>query len=278
MTLPFGENASLAGLFSARPAADAARVGRFFFATDTGVLYRDTGSAWEVCGRAAAPITDHGALGGLADNDHPLYALARADQPPASPAALDDEFDADSSGAYTDVNFSAVTRSFAQSHVILAASTASGDNVRAMLKSAPATPYQVAGKVTGVFNFGTNGCINALLLRESGTGKLYAFGPGYDGGNHLLLWRFNSPTQYASEAIRRTIGGWPLSLYLRVDDDGTNVKFLASATGITGTWQQFFSESRTAFMAGAPNQIGVGFYHQSNMSVTFAWDWFRKIG
>lgn len=39
---------SLTGTLAARPAATAATIGRFYFATDAGVLYRDNGTAWQV--------------------------------------------------------------------------------------------------------------------------------------------------------------------------------------------------------------------------------------
>lgn len=50
MAIAFGSSASLSGLFSARPAADAGQVGRFYFATDTNDLYRDNGTAWQHIG------------------------------------------------------------------------------------------------------------------------------------------------------------------------------------------------------------------------------------
>ena len=56
MAIAFGSSASLSGLFSARPAPDAAQVGRFYLATDTGVFYRDNGTSWDVCGRSAEVI------------------------------------------------------------------------------------------------------------------------------------------------------------------------------------------------------------------------------
>jgi hypothetical protein len=43
---------STAGLLTDRPAADPAAIGRFYLATDEGVLYRDNGTTWDVAGRA----------------------------------------------------------------------------------------------------------------------------------------------------------------------------------------------------------------------------------
>lgn len=62
MTVPFSQ-ASLADTLNNRPAADPAKTGRFFFATDEAVLYRDNGTTWEVTGRAN-PTVD-------VNDDHP---------------------------------------------------------------------------------------------------------------------------------------------------------------------------------------------------------------
>jgi hypothetical protein len=42
----FGTLASIAGALANRPAPDATQIGRFYFATDTGRLYRDSGTSW----------------------------------------------------------------------------------------------------------------------------------------------------------------------------------------------------------------------------------------
>jgi hypothetical protein len=53
MTIPFGTSASLAGLLENRPDPDIHVIGRFYLATDIGVLFRDNGTEWQ-----AAPLTD----------------------------------------------------------------------------------------------------------------------------------------------------------------------------------------------------------------------------
>lgn len=52
------------GTLAARPAAGIR--GRYYFATDNGIIYRDTGAAW-------TSLNDHGAQVGLADDDHTQY-------------------------------------------------------------------------------------------------------------------------------------------------------------------------------------------------------------
>ena len=63
-----GASVVMADVLAARGAA--ATAGKLFYATDTGNLYRDNGAAWVLIG-----TTDHGALSGLGDNDHPQYVL-----------------------------------------------------------------------------------------------------------------------------------------------------------------------------------------------------------
>lgn len=41
-------------------------------------LYQRSGSAWVILGGGGGGVTDHGALSGLADDDHPQYALESA--------------------------------------------------------------------------------------------------------------------------------------------------------------------------------------------------------
>lgn len=73
------------GLLAARPAASAVDAGTLWWATDTLRLSRSDGAAWA---DLTAGVSDHGALTGLADDDHPQYAtdvaLAATDATAAS--------------------------------------------------------------------------------------------------------------------------------------------------------------------------------------------------
>lgn len=61
----------LSGLASARPAATTVADGTLYWSTDTQRLSRSDGTVWS---DLAAGATDHGALTGLGDDDHPQYA------------------------------------------------------------------------------------------------------------------------------------------------------------------------------------------------------------
>lgn len=53
-------------------------------------------------------------------------------------------------------------------------------------------------------------------------------------------------------------------IWLKIVDDNTNLKFSISPDGVV--WDQIFSETRTTFMAGAPNQIGFTINNGGNSS------------
>lgn len=66
----------LIGLLGDRPAADPTNEGYYYTSTDVdgGTTHRSNGSTWEpIAAGSGSGITDHGALSGLADNDHPQY-------------------------------------------------------------------------------------------------------------------------------------------------------------------------------------------------------------
>lgn len=82
------------GTLAARPAAAPANKSRFYFATDAdgGTLYFSTGSAWVKAGlglNEGGGVTDHGALTGLGDDDHPNYQLRAEKNQPNGYAGLD---------------------------------------------------------------------------------------------------------------------------------------------------------------------------------------------
>jgi len=59
------------GTEASSPLATAVDAGTLYWATDTKKLYRSNGTAWE---QLTAGVSDHGALTGLGDDDHPQYA------------------------------------------------------------------------------------------------------------------------------------------------------------------------------------------------------------
>lgn len=65
----------LSGTTAARPLATAVEAGTLYWDTDTELLYRSNGTTWD---QLSAGVADHGALTGLADDDHTQYLKEKA--------------------------------------------------------------------------------------------------------------------------------------------------------------------------------------------------------
>ena len=97
------------------------------------------------------------------------------------------------------------------------------------------------------------------VLRESSTGKFIVYGLQYVNGwiFNWVKWNSATSSNSSSTAFNAMAPGFTPLVFLRVTDDGTNLKFAVSADGQDFTYQ-LTTESRTALMAGGPNQIGIG--------------------
>jgi hypothetical protein len=97
-----------------------------------------------------------------------------------------------------------------------------------------------------------------ICLRESSTGKLITWGECYNTTGSVgwtsLVSRWNSPTSYGSSPNVSVLG--TRHIFYRVTDNGTNLIYSSSRNG-----QDFsiiaLTESRTAFLASGPNQVGL---------------------
>ncbi|MDX1766242.1 MAG: hypothetical protein R3313_04795, partial [Candidatus Saccharimonadales bacterium] len=64
--------------------------------------------------------------------------------------------------------------------------------------------------------------------------------------------------------------GW---MYVRIEDDGTDINFYVSSDGLT--YDEIFSETRGNFFTTAPDQIGFAATTTTNRDVYLSLDWFR---
>jgi hypothetical protein len=65
----------LEGDHASRPAASAVPEGTLYSCSDHGLIYQSDTSAWATWATLGGGVTDHGALTGLTDDDHPQYLL-----------------------------------------------------------------------------------------------------------------------------------------------------------------------------------------------------------
>lgn len=142
--------------------------------------------------------------------------------------------------------------------IYLLAPAGGSSNNRIRKKAAPSTPWTLTiGFIP--FTFDANYVTCGLALRESSTSKLIFFLLGYVDNPVLRVERYTNETTFSADALTKTITNLlainPAHIvYLRVLDNGTNLIYSYSIDGVH--FRQFLSESRTAFMAGGPNEIG----------------------
>jgi hypothetical protein len=127
-------------------------------------------------------------------------------------------------------------------------------SLRIRKKAAPATPYQVDMMMEYEDNSGSK--YGGLIFRDGG-GKLHTF-HCIPTTNNCQIVNFSDPTTFSSNpgntTLRGSIVGTLQPIWMRIRDDGTNLKFTASRDG-----RNYFTEmsiSRTSFMAGGPTEIG----------------------
>ena len=206
-----------------------------------------------------------------------------ANNAPASPKSLDDEFPGSSlntSTRWTWVNQGSATATVANSYLSLAApntGSAGTGSWNYIYQTAPATPWTV----TMVMSFNApniNYTYGGLVLSDS-TGKLVTFGPLYDtdfGNAVVAVDHYASPTSYTSTPFSvKSIAGVSAPVYLRIQDDGTNLNFSMSMQG--QGYVLLYTESRTAELASGPTRVGLGENCQAGSGICdVETDWFRQ--
>jgi hypothetical protein len=141
---------------------------------------------------------------------------------------------------------------------LLTVPTASGENVRGLLRSAPSTPYsyQAAFRHVGFRQGNTSIPYLALGLRQSSSGRFttLTFLQDAQSEARLMVNNWTSPTGSASTVLSRSnLGNIGSELWMRADDNGTNISF---HLGDGVNWFQVYSVSRTSHMTTTgPDQV-----------------------
>lgn len=162
-------------------------------------------------------------------------------------------------GDFSWVNQGGASVSTTNGGIFLSAPASSSVSYRCRVKSAPSTPYTItAAFLAGIPNVNYQDA--GLLFRESGTGK-------------MVHWKVNSAL---GAAVSRSTNATTFSsnvfwvgifntqpLFWRIADNATNLIFSLSFDG--QNFIDLYSESRTAHMAGGPNQVGFFTNDQTNV-------------
>ena len=256
----------------------------------SGLLYltgADYVEVWGLQNSGGALSTGH------TQGAYPNFSIARIASPtagltpdskPNPPTAYDDEFE----GAAPQANWvwqnqgtaTAVTNG--QGALVLTAPLDASRNERCYVQPLPAgTTWKFRAKLSvmmpAVSNFG------GMILYESGTGKLIAFGMYNNTALYLAVayethFTTNSSTPLnvaQSASVPFSATPW---LYLEIERNGSNLYWRLSTSGEAGTFVQIYTAAVNAFLTTAPDNIG--FFAASlngSTAVAVTADWFRRI-
>ena len=183
---------------------------------------------------------------------------------------LDASGNALTSSSFTVVNASTstITDDAAGSITIRKSTQANVEDLTAIVRAAPATPYSIVAAIAPLWPQGGSSQASAGIgFRESGTGKLVQLAIGSDlYGPELAVYAFTNPTTFNSSqlAIGRTTVMLGPAIWMKISDDGTSLTYSISRDGLT--WIQLYTSARTSFMAGGPDQVFVGANNRNNGS------------
>ena len=150
----------------------------------------------------------------------------------------------------------------------VSAAADSAHYIRGLYMNCPSTPWSVVACVEGWAKGASNGDIKwGIFLRESSTGKLIT----YEFTTHTSLRReyWNSATAPVQATNRG--GRFYTCRWLKITDDGTNLKFYVGVNGMH--WAETVaSVSRTAHLAGGPDEVGFHINRFNNVSYQVGMD------
>lgn len=181
--------------------------------------------------------------------------------------------------SFSEVNFTdGAVSSDANGNIVITKDDHASNSVSALVRSAPSTPYTITAAVmaTVFADTGTSGAYFGILFRDSGDGKLItnSIQPSSTNFKSYRVISYTTPTSGA--AVVGETRPSPLSTisWLRMEDDGVDLKWYASADGVN--WQFLVSHARGTHFTTGPDQIGffidnVQGRDGANMSL-LAWD------
>lgn len=198
------------------------------------------------------------------------------DWPPASPTAYDDEFTGGSlSGIWSWQNQGSATVTLGSSYGMLYLPPASGDNQRGIFQtSLPATPWAFTAKLSMGITY-ANYALAGMALSD-GT-KIVTFGFGTNGSSGLVVATQTSLTSGFSFVAGPFSAPVPAIVYLQILNDGTNLTYSISPSGVPGSFIAIYVAGRTAFFSSGPTKIGLsGESNNSTWPIYLGCDWFRR--
>jgi hypothetical protein len=191
------------------------------------------------------------------------YAYNSPDCAATSPNTMDDEFD-DTTGnsgtgnglnaRWTWLNQGVATIAYNNSCAVMD-SVAATQNEKAIYQSTPSTPWEVTVKLATTGS--SSNMWGGVFLEDSISGKIIDF---FDSSQYgLQVFYMNSITSFNTQAFNSGVLAQAYNfcwMYFRIKDDGVNLTFSWSLTGVP-PFYQLFQASRTAFLTNGPNRVGL---------------------
>lgn len=203
------------------------------------------------------------------------------DLSPTTADAMDDEFfdsatlPGGGSALWAWNNQGGATATISGGLLTITAPAVTGNNMRALEQTAPATPWTVTTKVNVQARPGQNYSTVGMFFRDIVTGRCYAWGPIHDSNDNLTLFKFSSNTAVSSVAVG-DLAPWSKSCYLQVSDDGTNVSFRHSLDGVN--FAESFTEPRATYLTSGISRIGLfACSNSSTIPCVGSFPFFRRV-
>lgn len=181
------------------------------------------------------------------------------------------------SGNWTWANQGTSTADDTMGPILMVSQVNGGQTLRALYKAAPgSTPYTITALVSWDMALGWPnwmGC--GIGFRENSSGKYLMFGPSNaETGGAIAVMRWNSTGGYTSNYFNdQSYGVYRAYHWLRISDDGSNLNFYYSSSGLQ--WYLRYSSARNNFFTTAPDGVAIMLYqeHGSIQSQAAFWSW-----
>ena len=212
------------------------------------------------------------------------------DEIPATPNTCDDEFE-EASLDTTGVRFSGATAwtwyqqqntTFTQTQGsgVMLGSIADSDSVLHYIgQPAPSTPWTLRARVAWGGVNPDNARASGIVIHNTGNGRYSIIGPGFINASKVDVTEGVEGTGIPNSRgeIVSTRADICLFRYVELENDGTNLYFRYSGTGVDGTFIQLFTRSIAGFM-GAVTNIGLGFAADGGpKTASLVINWFRRV-
>ncbi len=136
-----------------------------------------------------------------------------------------------------------------------------GQVIHSLYVAAPATPYTFTALVQPLLQNTNNSSMGIGFRSSAGKYQFIAY-EGGAGGSGISIMCFDDDATFNSRA---TNIGWPLAntpLWLRITDDGTNVKFFMSPNGVN--FVQLYTVAKASGFLGATGYNQCCFFFNPN--------------